>query len=197
MPKVSDAHRHARRDEIARATLRCMRRQGLSGTTMADIIDESGLSAGAIYGNFSNKAELIRHVAAQVLDGRAHRIDAFTAADGPGHPSPAQIVELALTSLIDDDVPFEVFVQFWAESSVDAEIRSTVQEFTGQLEQVFVRAIRPWCDQRGTDRADRASAEALAPVMIAICHGFIVRAAVSGDLDPPTYVAGARTLLAD
>ena len=50
MPKVSEQHREARRDQIVDAALRCFSRKGFQRTSMADIIAESGLSAGAIYG---------------------------------------------------------------------------------------------------------------------------------------------------
>ena len=49
MPKVSQEHRDARRAQILRAAAACFERKGYQRTTMADIIRESGLSAGAIY----------------------------------------------------------------------------------------------------------------------------------------------------
>ena len=55
MPKVSEEYRTARRSEIARAALRCFARKGFDATSMADIIAESGLSAGAIYGHYKSK----------------------------------------------------------------------------------------------------------------------------------------------
>ena len=43
---------------------------------MADIIAESGLSAGSIYSHYDSKVELIRAVASDVLSGRAEAIAA-------------------------------------------------------------------------------------------------------------------------
>ena len=54
MPKVTDEYRIAKREEIADAALRAFRRKGFQGASMADIIAESGLSAGAIYGHFAS-----------------------------------------------------------------------------------------------------------------------------------------------
>ena len=59
MPRVTEVHRQARRDEIAEAALRVLQRNGVSETSIAQIVEESGLSAGAIYVNFDNKAELM------------------------------------------------------------------------------------------------------------------------------------------
>ena len=67
MPKVTEAYRTARRDEIIESALRCFAAKGYQRTSMADIIDESGLSAGAIYGHFSGKKELFSAVAGRVV----------------------------------------------------------------------------------------------------------------------------------
>jgi TetR/AcrR family transcriptional regulator, transcriptional repressor of aconitase len=49
MPKVSQNHLDARRQQILAAAIECFCRQGFHPTTMQDIIKESGLSSGAIY----------------------------------------------------------------------------------------------------------------------------------------------------
>jgi len=74
MPKVSEAYREARRDEIARAAIQRLSKQGFSGTSMSDIIDESGMSAGAIYSHFASKAEIAQHVARMVVGTRAEEL---------------------------------------------------------------------------------------------------------------------------
>ena len=76
MPKVSDAYRQARRDEIVAATLRAISRRGLRALTMADIIKESGLSAGSVYSHFTTKDEIIELVAARVIGERADQLSA-------------------------------------------------------------------------------------------------------------------------
>ena len=70
MPKVSPAHRAAVRDRILVAAHAVALREGLSEMSMADIISESGMSAGAIYGYFDNKEALVGQVAERVMAGR-------------------------------------------------------------------------------------------------------------------------------
>ena len=72
MPKVTAAYREARRDEIIDAALRAFAAKGFQGTSMADVIAEAGLSAGAIYGHFAGKKELFAAVAGRVLDSRSN-----------------------------------------------------------------------------------------------------------------------------
>lgn len=59
MPRVTEAHRTARRQQIIDAAYRCFARKGLSQTTMRDIYDEANLSAGAVYHYFDSKDAII------------------------------------------------------------------------------------------------------------------------------------------
>ena len=59
MPKVTEAHLEARRQQIVDAAWACFARKGYHQTTMQDICQESDLSPGAIYRYFVSK-EAIR-----------------------------------------------------------------------------------------------------------------------------------------
>ena len=63
MPKVSQAHRNARRSQILQAAIVCFSRQGFHRTTMQDIVKLSKLSPGAIYHYFESKEEIIEAIA--------------------------------------------------------------------------------------------------------------------------------------
>ena len=62
MPKVKPETSLARRDEILEAAEICFARQGFHQTTIRDVIRESGLSAGCIYGHFATKEDLIQAI---------------------------------------------------------------------------------------------------------------------------------------
>lgn len=47
------------KEDILHALARCISRRGVADTTIAHLIEESGLSAGAIYRHFKNKDELL------------------------------------------------------------------------------------------------------------------------------------------
>ena len=78
MPRVSDDYRRARRDEIAQAAIRCLERKGVHDTSIADIVEESGLSTGAIYSHFTSKSELARYIVAEYLFPRLHELEHST-----------------------------------------------------------------------------------------------------------------------
>lgn len=60
MPRITEARRQQQRDRILTAARICFQTNGIRGTSMADIIQQSGLSAGAVYGHFNSKDDLIR-----------------------------------------------------------------------------------------------------------------------------------------
>lgn len=77
MPKISDAQRAAVRGRIIDATIDVASRKGLVDLAMSDIIRESGMSAGAIYGHFDGKDALLIEVAERVMIGRSAELMAL------------------------------------------------------------------------------------------------------------------------
>lgn len=71
MPKVAPAYLEERRRSIIVAATRVFSRKGVEAATMAEVADEAGITAGAIYRYFPGKSELvdccISEVAAPIL----------------------------------------------------------------------------------------------------------------------------------
>ena len=57
--KAGKHQRHSRRNQILDAAQRCFKKQGFHKTTLRDIAQEFGMSAGHIYNYFSNKEAII------------------------------------------------------------------------------------------------------------------------------------------
>ena len=51
--------KQARREQLIQATIKCIAKNGLSGTTMADITREAGLSLGIVNLHFESKEKLL------------------------------------------------------------------------------------------------------------------------------------------
>ncbi len=143
MPKVTDAYREARRDEIARAAMRRLSAQGFSRTSMADIIDESGMSAGAIYSHFGSKAEIAQHVARMVVGTRADELVARARSSEPPL-GPIQIISFVLESTKLMGIRRSMLLQVWAEATVDPEFRAILDETVDKLRAAYGDAIAPW-----------------------------------------------------
>ena len=63
MPRITAGRAKEQRDRILDATLTCFARDGFNGATIQDIVKESDLSPGAIYGYFKSKAEMATAIA--------------------------------------------------------------------------------------------------------------------------------------
>src|ERR1700750_2986663 len=97
MPKVKPETLAIRREEILQAAEICFARKGFHQTTMQDVIKESGLSAGCIYGHFAGKDELI-----QAIGERRHERDGALLESGRGIKDPMEgLRAIARASLAD------------------------------------------------------------------------------------------------
>lgn len=196
MPKVSDAHRAARRDQILAAAARCVAREGFHKTTMAAVIAEAGLSAGAVYGYFKSKNEIIKAIADRALGQAAHHLHDLVEREEPVHPADAVEVFLRqVTAPVVEggvDLP-RIAVQAWAEAVRDPEVHALAREkmlaLRDALESVVLR-----CRRDGTLPAD-LDPEQAAQVLFGLLPGFVLQRLILGDVTPESYVQGVRALL--
>lgn len=195
MPKVSEEHREARREEIIAAALRAFAAKGFTRASMADIIAESGLSAGAIYGHFSGKQELLAACATEVLTRRRNEIGAAIEQGRP--PAPGEAIALLVRGMVREGIDTRVLVQVWAEAAVDPELRRIANTALGIIRGAFERTLRAWFEMhpeqapRGIDEAVRS----LVPVLTGLGQGFILQRTLVDGFDEDAYLATIRDLL--
>ena len=196
MPKVTEEHRTARREEILVAASRCVARDGFHKTTMADVIRESGLSAGAVYGYFKGKNDIIRAIAERSIGAVAQLLSDLVERAEPVHPVDAVEVFLeqmtALARETDGDM-LKVGVQAWAEAARDPEIHALAKEKMGAVRSVLEEVVRR--AQRDGTMPSTADPAAVAQVLFALLPGFVLEAVILGDVTPASYVTGLRDLL--
>ncbi|GAA1838111.1 TetR/AcrR family transcriptional regulator [Agromyces salentinus] len=194
MPKVTDAHRAARRDEIIDAALRCFSERGIQRTSMADIIDASGLSAGAIYGHFAGKKELFAATAERVLSARTAEVEDLRHAGVV--PSPGELMATVLRGI--DREPFShVIVQLWGDAAADPEIRALVQGVFARLRGMIEANLLAWA-VANPDRIEgsaEAWARSVAPAVLGLGPGFLLQRAVIDDFDAEGYIRAVTSLL--
>ena len=193
MPKVSDAYREARRDEIARAAMRRLSGHGFAKTTMADIIEESGMSAGAIYSHFSGKAEIAQHVARLTVGTKAEELIAY-ARSAQTPVGPIEIISFVMEATKQVGIRRSLLLQVWAEATVDDELRAILDQTVERLRSAYADSVEPWLRETGRP-TDAASIRSVADTMVALSQGFIVNSALFGRDDPEAYLSGVGELL--
>jgi TetR/AcrR family transcriptional regulator, transcriptional repressor of aconitase len=191
VPKISEEYRTARRSEIARAALRCFARKGFDGTSMADIIAESGLSAGAIYGHYKSKNELIQLTVAELLEGRFDDLSGVLSAERL--VPPGELIGLFLRGVQSELGDVGILVQLWAAAVRDAELRRMASGIAAKIQGMFIRYLTAWHEQEGmsaSEAQDRAARESA--ICIGIAQGYIVQAAILDDFDGNAYIASVQ-----
>ncbi len=197
MPRVSEEHRAARRDQILAAAVQCVAREGFHKTTMSHVTAESGLSAGAVYGYFKGKNEIIKAIADLAIGGLAASLQEL--AEGSDPVSPTVALETALQHIErlaqspDGDLT-RVAVQAWAEACRDDEVRELARQRLTDVRGSWERVLRR-SQEDGTLRPDLDPA-AMAQTMLGLIPGFVLQRLIVGDVTAASYAAGFRDLIA-
>ncbi len=194
MPRVDDGYLASRRRQIMDAAVACFAREGFHRTTMADIVAETGLSAGAIYRYFPAKEDIVAAIAAEhhtreaaVLAGAA---DATDAGD--------LLRDLARVSLGRLSDPAEqrwrrVTIQLWGEALRDERVlrivRSGLDEPLEIIAGLLRRAQQDGCVPAGIDPRSAAR------VCAAIFQGLVLQQAWDPGLDIDGYIDAVIALI--
>lgn len=195
MPKVTEEHKSAMRARIQDAALACFARRGFAGASMADIVREAGLSAGAVYVYYASKADLMIDVARRVMAPRMAVLEA--AKFGGEVTAPAEVFVEIIDSLLIDNPFSPVMVQVWGESSYDKEFanfaRGTFETLIAEFTDYLALYLQ---DQRGVDaETARARAAVLVPGLLAMIQGAVVQSTVFGESSRVRVRAGIEAVL--
>ena len=196
MPRVTDEHRAARREQILQAAMVCVAEEGFHKTTMAHVIRQSGLSAGAVYGYFRGKDEIIAALAEHALTLVTHAVDELLADDHvPSVPElVGHIARVAETQATRTGVDLtRVMVAAWAEAVRDESVRAVagplVATLRGRVGQL-VAALQ----ERG--RWDpEADPHLVSQAVVSLIPGFVLQRLIVRDVDAESYAAAVAGLL--
>jgi AcrR family transcriptional regulator len=195
MPKVSEQHRVARRDQIVDAALQCFSNKGFHRTSMADIIAESGLSAGAIYLHFDGKQQIALAVAQRILGNRMIEVgDRLREGE---LPPPSSMLRLMMTGLTTEVRDPRLLVQLWGEAVTDPEVSLMIGPIFAEVRKVMTPYLARWgTERRGlTPDAAVAWADDLVPVFLGLGQGYILQSTLLPGFDAEHYFAGVSRLL--
>jgi AcrR family transcriptional regulator len=176
MPRVSEAHLAARRQQILEAAWRCFARQGFHATSMQDVFAESGLSAGAVYRYFPSKADLVR-TTAESIAGIADDVFLDMLATDPV-PPPAEalrrtLIHVTAVTSADEVDRSQIALHVWAEAIRDTEIHGIVTTIADRLVGRWEQLAERWLDAgllpAGSDP------HGVARVMYGVMIGFVAQ----------------------
>ncbi|WBB65068.1 TetR/AcrR family transcriptional regulator [Micromonospora sp. WMMD812] len=194
MPRVSEEHRAARRQQIVEAARRCFLREGFHRTSMQDVIAEAGLSVGAVYRYFPSKTDLINAIAEQAIGGAGRVLTELTRQDPPV-PLLAvldRVLAYVETQLADDGA-LRIAIQVWGEAQRDPALAAFVAETYAGFREHFTGLVRR--AQRSGDLPADADPEATGAALFGLVPGWFIQRLLTGVPDRATYLTGVAALL--
>jgi AcrR family transcriptional regulator len=150
VPRIAEAARAARRDQIITAGLACFARSGYHATTMADVAAQAGVSKGTPYLYFGGKQALFLALHEQWDCGARQRVDDEVAALPEAERQSPRTVLGAVAAAIAAHVQAEsetcrVLMEARAlaahEPVIAAAVRAADQQMHRQLEELFAAGV--------------------------------------------------------
>jgi AcrR family transcriptional regulator len=194
MPKLTPARAQAQRERILEAALNCFALRGFHAATMQDIIAESGLSPGAIYGYFAGKTEMVMAIASE-----RHQMERLRMERALAEPS----LDASLQRLLDafvlrlrdarEQLWRRLAVQLWAESLSHPDLRREALFGVEQAIRALSRLIRK-AQKEGRWPGHLKPASA-ARVLIAILQGFSLQLAWDDGIDVASFASALRIMI--
>mgnify|MGYP000751184244 CR=1 FL=1 len=198
MPKVTEAHRQARRKQILTAAFTCFARDGFHGTTMKDICEEADLSPGAVYNYFDSKDDIIRAHA----EGSQDSLDALSESIDRDRPAPQVLADFVerLGAFVEQPGDAEagghrMRVRMWGEALSVSEIHELLENNQTDFVEHVAEMIREG-QAEGSIRTD-VDAEVLARALMALHQGMVLQRAISPEASVTPVFETMSSLIRD
>jgi len=139
-PKIG--MRPLRREQIVRATIRCLARDGYSGLTMKKVARQAGVSPGILHYYFADKRAILVAALETVMTDLDRRVAAAQARSGRDPSARLRaLVEACLRSSVEMREVWIVFVEFWGEMMHDAGLRAINAGLYTRMRRLIARPV--------------------------------------------------------
>jgi AcrR family transcriptional regulator len=194
VPRITAARASAQRERILDAALTCFAREGFHAASMQDIVAESGLSPGAIYGYFKGKTEMVMAIASERHAMERRRME-HALTSGDIDTSLIRLVEGFVLGLRDPQEKKwrRLAVQLWAESLSNPRLKREALDGVTQAIEVLAPMIgKAQREARWPSHLDPKSA---ARVLIAILQGISLQLAWDDNIDIASFASALRIMI--
>ena len=138
------AIREKRRQQLIDATMKCVARKGLSGTTLADVASEAGLSQGIVNLHFDSKDNLFTATLEALAGEYRMQFDKVLKRAGPSSADKLlALMELDLRPSICDRGKLAVWFAFWGE----VKSRPTYRRICDENDRYYDSVVERLCEE--------------------------------------------------
>lgn len=194
MPKVTEAHSAARRQQIIDAAYRCFARKGFHQTTMREIYEEAELSPGAVYHYFDSKDAIIQ--ASFEFDYQRSQ-EIFAAALANDDPLNAlhELIDFFFEGLKQAAAlgAGRVNVQGWGEALINPPVLESLLNVLDGYLNILSQIIRRAQELGQVDSA--LDSRAAGRILLSLYYGLELQKSLDPEADVDRYVAAVKTLL--
>ncbi|HEY2831105.1 MAG TPA: TetR/AcrR family transcriptional regulator [Sporichthyaceae bacterium] len=193
MPKVSQEHRDARREQILAGAKRCFLRNGFQATSMQDLFAESQLSSGSFYRYFTSKEDVILAIAEENLGAVTSLIHEL--ATGRHEGGLGEALSSVLGTVVArnrDDQLGAMAVLVWSEALRSPPLRERFTDLLGRIREDLTELVGR--EQSAHRLPSDVDAAALAKLFLAIVPGAVLQLALFGERDLDGVPAAARAV---
>ena len=171
------AIREKRRQQLIDATMKCIARKGISGTTLADVAREAGLSQGIVNLHFDSKDNLFTATLETLAGEYRMQFDKVLKRSGPAPTEKLlALMELDLRPSICERGKLAVWFAFWGE----VKSRPTYRRICDENDRYYDSVVEGLCEDIIAEGAyDDATASATAMALTSMTNGMWLSCLIS------------------
>jgi len=157
-----------RREQIVRATIRCLARDGYTGLTMKRVAVEAGVSQGILHYYFRDKAAMLAAAALRVTADLDRRVAAEARGARDARARLRAVVRACLETAVRSRDFWTVFIEFWGEALHDRRLAAVNRQAYARARRLIATGLG-----RGTAAGQfrRLDLEEAAAVTLALLDG--------------------------
>ena len=182
-----------RREQIVRATIRCLARDGYAGLTMKRVAVEAGVSQGILHYYFRDKAAMLAAAARRVTVDLDRRVAAESRRARDARGRLRAVIRACLRTAVDNRDFWTVFIEFWGEAFHERRLAAVNRQAYARARRLIGAGLA-----RGISAGEfrRIDVKEAATVVLAVLDGLSLQVTFDrGLMTLPRAVRTAETVL--
>ena len=182
-----------RREQIVRATIRCLARDGYAGLTMKRVAAEAAVSQGILHYYFRDKAAMLAAAARRVTVDLDRRVAAESRRARDARGRLRAVIRACLRTAVDNRDFWTVFIEFWGEAFHERRLAAVNRQAYARARRLIGAGLA-----RGvaTGEFRRIDVKEAAALVLAVLDGLSLQVTFDrGLMTLPRAVRAAETVL--